>query len=120
MKKKIRRLASTALILLCALAQPASAAQPGVAGIRFNKRFIPSIKPKMTYEQLVKVVGAPGVKVAENRKTSPPTVHYRWNGGKESVLTVRMQNNRLIDATVLAPNRHTYLIKSNGDIVESP
>jgi hypothetical protein len=95
------------------------AGQPGVTETRFNRRFIPSIKPNMTYEQLVKLVGTHGVKIAEDRKVSPSTVQYRWNGGKNSVLTVRMGSNRLIDATVLAPNRHTYLIKKTGEVVES-
>jgi hypothetical protein len=118
MKKRLMQLACAALLLF-AFAQLSAGAQPGVSDTRFNRRFLPTIKPMMTYEQIVKIVGAPGVKVGENRKTNPPTVQYRWNGGKGSVLTVRLGNNKMIDATVLAPNKNTYLIRSNGQIVES-
>ena len=92
--------------------------QPGVTDTTFNRRFIPSIKPMMTYDQIVKLVGTPGVKVREDRNSSPPTVQYRWQGGKDSVLTVRLANNKVVDATVLAPNKHTYLIRSNGEVAD--
>jgi hypothetical protein len=87
----------------------------GTAAI-FNRRFLPTIKPGMTYEEIVKIAGAPGVKVEEDKNASPPTIQYRWNGGKDSVLTVKFGNNRMIDATVLVPNGHTYLIQNSGDI----
>jgi hypothetical protein len=118
MKKKLMEFACTALLAF-ASAQLCAGVQPGVTDTRFNRRFLPTLKPMMTYEQIVRIVGAPGVKVGEDRKSSPPTVQYSWNGGKGSVLTVRLGNNRMIDATVQAPNRNIYLIKSNGQIVES-
>ncbi len=90
--------------------------QPGVTDTTFNRRFIPSIKPMMTYDQIVKLVGSPGVKVGEDRNSSPPTVQYRWQGGRGSVLTVRLNNHKVVDATVLAPNKHTYLIRGNGEV----
>lgn len=118
MKKRLLQFAFAVLITFASthlLAGP----QAGVTDTRFNRRFLPTIKPMMTYEQIVRIVGAPGVKVGEIGKTIPPTVQYRWNGGKGSALTVRLGNNKMIDATVLAPNKKTYLIRSNGQIVES-
>jgi hypothetical protein len=70
----------------------------------------------MTYEEIEKIAGAPGVKIGEDNNASPTTVQYRWNGGRNSVLTVKFGNNRMIDATVLAPNGHTYLIPNSGEI----
>jgi hypothetical protein len=70
----------------------------------------------MTYEEVVKIAGAPGTIISEDKNVSPPIIQYRWNGGKDSVLTGRFGNNRMIDATVLAPNRHTYLIPNSGEI----
>jgi hypothetical protein len=117
--KKILALCICAAVLLCASAQLIRAAQPGVTETRFNRKFLPTIKPMMTYEQIVRIVGTPGVKVGEDGKTSPPTVLYRWKGGKDSLLTVRIGNNRMISATVVVPNGQIYLIKNNGEIVES-
>lgn len=116
--RRMLMLCACAALLACATGQMSTAAQPGVSDTRFNRKFLPTIKPMMTYEQIVKIVGTPGVKVEEDRKSSPPTVHYRWNGGKDSVLTVRMGNNRMIDATVVTPNSRTFLIKNSGEIAE--
>ncbi len=103
-------------LLVFAFAQIVAGGEPGVTDTTFNRRFIPTIKPMMTYEQIVKTVGAPGLKVGENKNASPPTIQYRWKGSRNSVLTVTLGNNKLINATVLAPNRHTYLIQSNGEV----
>jgi len=92
--------------------------EPGVTETIFNRRFIPTIKPMMTYDQIVRIVGVPGIKVGEDPKASPPTVQYRWKGGRDSVLTIRLGKNKLIDATVLAPNKHTYLIRNTGEVAD--
>ena len=76
------------------------------------------IKPMMTYEQIVKLAGAPGLKTGENKKISPPIIQYCWKGGRDSVLTANFANNKMTDAAVLAPNKHTYFIKSSGDVVD--
>jgi len=111
------RFACTALLAI-AFAQMSTVGQPGVTDTTFNRRFIPTIKPMMTYEQIVKIVAVPGIKIGENKNTSPPTVQYRWKGSRDSVLTVRLSNNKMIDATVLAPNKHTYLIQNNGEVAD--
>jgi hypothetical protein len=90
--------------------------EPGATSTTFNKRLLPTIKPAMTYEQIAEIAGAPGVRINENKTTSPPIVQYRWSGAKDSILTVNISDNRMIDATVLTPNRHTYLIQNNGEV----
>ena len=97
-----------------------AAEQPGMTETVFNRRFIPTLKPQMTLEQIVKMAGAPGVKVNENKSASPPIVKYSWKGGRNSVLLVRFSNNKMLDATVLAPNGHTYAIRGSGEVVEDP
>jgi hypothetical protein len=102
--------------------------KPGVTATTFNRRFLPTIKPHMTYEEIEKIAGAPGAKVGENKDAAPPMVQYRWNGSKDSVLTVQFRKNEgfekrhsdylMKDATVLAPNGHTYLIQDNGEIAD--
>ncbi len=116
-KKGLIRIVSAAFLAFL-LAQMAAGGQPGVTDTTFNRRFIPTIKPMMTYEQIVKLVGTQGIKVGENRNASSPTVQYRWKGSKDSVLTATLSNNRLISATILAPNKHTYLIQSNGEVLD--
>ncbi len=116
-KKRLIRIISAAFFALL-FAQMAAGRQPGVTDTTFNRRFIPSIKPMMTYEQIVKLVGVQGIKVGENKNASPPTVQYRWKGGKDSILTITLSNNRMTSATVLAPNKHTYLIQNGGEILD--
>jgi hypothetical protein len=106
----------TLAILLCG--QVTSAAEPGVTGTVFNKRLLPRIRPLLTYAQIATLAGSPGAKITESKKTSPPTVQYRWKGGKDSVLTVRFANNRMADATVLVPNGKTFAIGNNGKITD--
>ncbi|RQW85371.1 MAG: hypothetical protein EHM79_11895 [Geobacter sp.] len=116
MKKLLLLTFLATVALFCS--QISSAADPGTTGTVFNKRLLPSIKPQLTYEQIAALAGTPGAKINESRKTSPPTVQYRWKGGKDSVLTARFAKNRLIDATVRVPNGKTFAIKSTGEIAD--
>ncbi len=105
-------------LFIVAFGQMLAGGQAGVTETIFNRRFLPTIKPGMTYEQVVKLAGAQGLQVGENRKAAPPSVQYRWKGGKDSVLTVNFAGNKMTDATILAPNKHTYLIKSNREVID--
>lgn len=107
------------IVFAGAYAQTGSAEQSGITETVFNRRFIPTLKPQMTYEQIAKMAGAPGAKTGEDKKVTPPVVQYRWKGGRDSVLTVRFRGNKMMDATVLAPNGHTYQIRNNGEVVEA-
>ncbi len=113
----IGKIVVIALLLVCCLipARLVTAAHPGVAGTVFNKRFIPEIKPMMTYGQMVKIIGAPGLKVGEERGVAS-VVRYRWNGGKGSVLNLTVSAGRITEAIVLAPNGHTYKIGRDGKV----
>jgi hypothetical protein len=92
------------------------AAQPGKTDTVFNRRFLPKVKPMMAYEHLVRIIGTPG-EVVENKKGKTETVvAYRWNGRKKSSLRVIVSNGKIIEATMLAPNGHTYSIGRDGKI----
>ncbi|MDD2337526.1 MAG: hypothetical protein PHD01_13220 [Geobacteraceae bacterium] len=98
--------------------QSPSTTDPGTTRTVFNKRLLPSIKPMLTYAQIATLAGAPGAKIDVSRKTSPPTFQYRWKGGKDSVLTARFADNRMVDATIRLPNGKTFAIRSNGEIAD--
>ncbi len=115
--KKLLLLTFIAIVFL-GCNQTSSATDPAATGTVFNKRLLPSIKPMLTYAQIATLAGAPGAKINVSRKTSPPTVQYRWNGGKDSVLTARFANDRMVDATVRVPNGKTFVIRNNGEIAD--
>ena len=96
--------------------QTVFAAQPGKTGTVFNKRFIRTIRPMMPYEQLVKNIGAPGLSIPAKKGAKTSVTNYHWDGGKSSALDVRVTGGRVIDATMHAPNGHTYLVGKNGQI----
>lgn len=114
----IRKLALLAVTLLIAgfAANAFSAMQPGKTDTVFNRRFIPKIKPMMPYDQIVGMVGNQGAKTREEKSGAATITSYRWNGGKKSVLNIRVSGGRLIDATILAPNGHTYYMGKKGDV----
>ena len=105
-------------LLMAATAQVSVGAQAGVTETVFNRRFIPTIRPGMTYEQVMNLAGGPGLKTGENKKTTPATIQYRRKGGRGSILTANFAENKITDAAVLAPNKHTYLIKRSGEVVD--
>jgi hypothetical protein len=115
--KKLLLLSFFAVVFL-GCNQTSSAKGPGTTSTVFNKRFMPSIKPMLSYEQIATLAGAPGAKIDESRKKSPPTVQYRWKGGKDSILTARFANYRMVDATMRVPNGKTFAIRSNGEIAD--
>ncbi len=116
----IRKTAALAVLLVFSLAssQMLWGAQPGVTSTVFNKRFIPRIKPMMSYEQVVKIAGAPGARAADGKGASPRIVRYQWTGGKGSVLRAGFAAGRMVDATIIAPNRHTYSIRQNRQVAD--
>jgi|AMWB02.1.fsa_nt_gi hypothetical protein len=93
---------------------PAPAAQPGRTDTVFNRRFLPKIKPMMAYEHLVRIIGTQGELVGNRNVKSATVVEYSWNGRKKSTLRVQFSNGKLIEATMLAPNGHTYTVGRDG------
>ena len=109
-------LLAVTLIIAGFAANAFSAMQPGKSDTVFNRRFIPKIKPMMPYGQIVGMVGNQGAKTGEEKNGAAPIISYRWYGGKKSVLSIRISGGRLMDATILAPNGHTYHIGRKGDV----
>jgi len=116
----IRRITAAAILLVLTLAasQVLWAAQPGMTSTVFNRRFVGKIKPPMHYAQIVKITGTAGLKLADGKAASTGITRYQWTGGKESVLRARFAAGRMVDATILAPNGHTYSIRQSGEIVD--
>jgi hypothetical protein len=115
----MKKMMAALLIACClALSLPVCGAQPGTTGTVFNKRFMPSIKPSMTYEQLVKIVGTPGAQLGQEKRGQSTIARYRWNGGKDSKLEVRVSNGKIVDASMKAPNGHTYRIDGAGKVTD--
>ncbi|HET6421118.1 MAG TPA: hypothetical protein VFG19_13210 [Geobacteraceae bacterium] len=113
----VKRILAFAVMMLMLVTLQAVAGQPaGVTGTVFNKRFIPNIRPMMSYDQIVRVTGAQGAKVGESRSGSTSVSSYRWNGGRGSVLNARIAGGKLLDATIKAPNGHTYAIGRDGKV----
>jgi hypothetical protein len=106
------------MFLVVMLASAFSTNLPGVTETVFNRRFIPTLKPQLSYEQIVKMAGGPGEKLGESKEGASRIVNYRWKGGRDSVLTVKLRDNKMVEATVLAPNGHTYKIQSNGEVAD--
>jgi hypothetical protein len=126
MKNKKRWAQMAGLILIVCLGLQASCkkeedlgqkgSNPGSTSTIFNRRFIPTIKPQMTYDQIVKLARGPGIKVEEKKHELAPEIQYRWKGGRDSVLIVKFVGDKMSEATVLAPNGHTYLIRNSGEV----
>ena len=111
-----RRLFIAVMMLMFVSSQAMAGQQPGVTSTVFNKRFIPNIKPMMSYDQIARITGAQGARVGEIKAGSTTVLSYRWNGGKGSILNVRIAGGKLLDATMKAPNGHTYAINRNGKV----
>jgi hypothetical protein len=95
------------LAYLCLSVVSASAAmdkmQPGQADMIFDKAFLQSIKNVLLYEEIVKIVGVPPVKVGE-ASVKIPGEKYHWNGRENSSLNIRVISGKVIDANVVAPD----------------
>ncbi len=114
MVKRMLVISVSMLMLSSSLAMAGQ--QAGVTDTVFNKRFIPNVRPTMTYDQIVRLTGVQGTRVGIVKTGSTAVTSYRWNGGKGSVLNARIAGGRLLDATVKAPNGHTYAVRQNGTV----
>ena len=105
----------TALVLLIAVSCAASAGQPGTADIVFNRRFMEKLKPMMPLAQLVKMVGTEGTKSGEDKRSSPLTTSYHWNGERKSMLDIKVAEGKVVDATVTSPKNKKLSFGKTGD-----
>jgi hypothetical protein len=84
----MRKRIFSVMLLAAMFTAAAFAGNPlGVAETVFNRRFIPTLKPQLSYEQIAKMSGVPGEKLAESKEGASKVVNYRWKGGRDSVLT---------------------------------
>lgn len=114
MKIKIIELVLS-LIILCLFSGMSYAGQPGTADMVFNRRFSQILKPMMPYDQLVKSIGTEGAKVGEDKRSSPPTVIYHWNGERKSALDARVAAGKVVDATVTSPKNKKFSLGKTGE-----
>jgi hypothetical protein len=106
------------IIFSCVSSGEISAAQPGTTDTVFNRRFIQKLKPLMPYDQLVKIVGSEGTKVGDDKRSSPPTTSYHWNGERKSALDIKVAEGKVMDITVTAPKKQRFSLGKNGELVE--
>ena len=102
-------------IFSCAASGAFSSSQPGVADTVFNRRFMEKLKPMMPFDQLVKMVGTEGTKSGEDKRSSPPTVNYHWNGERKSMLDIKVAAGKVVDATVTSPKNKKFSFGKTGE-----
>lgn len=108
-----------AILLAGPLSCPGTSGQDGITETVFNRRFIPTLKPGISYAQVVKLAGGAGARIGEAAKAPADFLEYRWKGGRNSALSAKFRNSKLIEALVRAPNGHTYKIQNDGRVVDA-
>lgn len=93
-------LAAPAAAQQAAPAAPAAPQQPASLGVTFNA-FV-AIKPGMTTEDVVRVIGRPGRELSRAQAGGYTTVSYQWMGDDMSSIMVTLQNDAVINATQMS------------------
>ncbi|HEY0016074.1 MAG TPA: hypothetical protein VGC13_07130 [Longimicrobium sp.] len=105
------------LSLVSAIATPAAAQQPATApaaqqpaslGATINA-FV-AIRPGMTVDDVVRVIGRPGRETSRVESAGMSAVSYQWTNDDMSAIIVTFQNNAVISATQMAL-KPTYQVK---------
>jgi hypothetical protein len=78
-------------------------AASGRADKIFDRAFLQSIKDLMSYEQVVKIVGVPPVKVAE-ASFKIPGEKYHWSGRENTSFNIRVISDKIVDANIVTPD----------------
>lgn len=91
--------------------------KPGQADKIFDKAFLQSIRNVLLYEQIVKIVGVPGVKVGVS-SIKIPGDKYHWNGRENSSLNIRVSSGKIVDANVKTPDGRILSIEGNGEVTD--
>lgn len=91
--------------------------KPGQADKIFDKAFLQSIWNVLLYEQIVKIVGVPGVKVGVS-SIKIPGDKYHWNGRENSSLNIRVSSGKIVDANVKTPDGRILSIEGNGEVTD--
>ncbi len=91
--------------------------KPGQAGKIFDKAFLQSIRNVLLYEQIVKIVGVPGVKVG-NSTLKISGEKYHWNGRENSSFNIRVNSGKVVDANVVTPDGRIVSLEGNGEVID--
>ena len=106
-------------LMLSCLSSPAIfAAELGTTDMVFNRKFVFKMKPMMPYDQLLKIVGAQGKKVGEDKRSATPTMIYHWDGGRKSTLDIKVVAGKVVGITVTSPKGQKFSLGKNGELVE--
>jgi hypothetical protein len=89
----------------------------GQADKIFDKAFLQSIRNVLLYEQIVKIVGVPGVKVGVS-SIKIPGEKYHWNGRENSSFNIRVSSDKVLDANVVTPDGRIVSLEGNGEIID--
>ncbi|MEI6205726.1 MAG: hypothetical protein WCP20_02975 [Desulfuromonadales bacterium] len=103
------------MVFICVSSQELFAGQAGTTDTVFNRRFIQKIKPMMPYDQLVKIIGAEGLKTGEDKLSPTTKVLYHWDGARKSTLDIKVDSGKIIDATVISPKSKKFYLGKNAD-----
>jgi hypothetical protein len=114
MMKKTTMLA-VVMMVFCVASQALFAGQAGTTDTVFNRRFIQKMKPLMPYDQLVKIIGTEGIKTGEDKSSPTPKVTYHWNGGRKSVLDIKIVAGKVVDAAVISPKNKKFSLGKTAD-----
>lgn len=120
-----RRCRSLMAVILCLLVFNVTVfpaignAASGRADKIFDRAFLQSIKDVMSYEQVVKIVGVPPVKVGE-ASLKIPGEKYHWNGRENTSFNLRVISGKVIDANVVTHDGHIISLdislEGNGEV----
>ena len=84
----------------------------------YSRSGVLTLKPMMPYDQLLKIIGTQGMKVGEDRHSTPPVISYHWNGGRKSALDIKVAAGKIVDVIVISPKKQKYSLGKNGDLVD--
>jgi len=110
-------LISYLFIFVVSLYAEGDSTKSGQADRIFNRAFLESIKNVLLYEQIVKMVGVPGVKVGVS-SIKIPGDKYHWNGRENSSLNIRVSSGKIVDANVKTPDGRILSIEGNGEVTD--
>lgn len=100
------------LLMACALcvSQALAAAQPGVTGKKFNRKFADKIRYSMPYTDVVKATGAQGRKVADDGRVQ----RYHWDGAQRSSMDLTVSQGKVTGGTLYSPKHRGFVLGKKG------
>lgn len=90
---------------------------PGHADRIFDKAFLQSVKNVQLYNQVVAIVGVPGVEVAVS-SIKIPGLKYHWKGRNNSFFNVTVRSGKIVDADVVTPDGHILTLDDHGEVID--